>query len=351
VRNLFVFLLIAASSRAAEIKINFSEYPPGAAPTNFTSARAGTGADGDWKIMADEAPNTFSAPLMPQVAATPSAAKRSVLAQLSGDPTDERFPLLVYDGVIVKNFKLTTQFKLVAGAAEQMAGIVFRYQNPSNFYVLRASALGRNLRFYKVINGQRGNLIGPEIDITTNTWHTLGIQCEGDQIEFSLDGRPGMAALHDTSLSTGKIGFWTKSDSVSYFGDTVVNYTPIIPGAQTLLQRTLKQYPRIAGLQIFMTDGKGEPQIVASKDEAEVGRAGGDTEKKTLESGAVFYGHEKGFVSAMYPLNDRNGEPVAAVRVRLKSYSFAETQDMVLDRVRIIINEMQKGVFSKDDLR
>jgi len=50
------------------------------------------------------------------------------------------------------------------------------------------------------------------------------------------------------------------------------------------------------------------------------------------------------------PLNDRNGEPIATVRVELKSYSLAETQDTVLDRVRIIVNEMQKRVLSKQDL-
>ncbi len=44
------------------------------------------------------------------------------------------------------------------------------------------------------------------------------------------------------------------------------------------------------------------------------------------------------------------GEPIAAVRVQLKSYALVETQDMVLDRVRIIINEMQKRVLSKEDL-
>jgi hypothetical protein len=50
------------------------------------------------------------------------------------------------------------------------------------------------------------------------------------------------------------------------------------------------------------------------------------------------------------PLNDRNGEPIAAVQVELKSYMLGETQDMVLTRVHIIVDEMQKRVLSKQDL-
>jgi hypothetical protein len=41
---------------------------------------------------------------------------------------------------------------------------------------------------------------------------------------------------------------------------------------------------------------------------------------------------------------------MAAVWVQLKSYKLAETQDMVLDRVRIIVNEMQKHALRTEDL-
>ena len=83
-------------------------------------------------------------------------------------------------------------------------------------------------------------------------------------------------------------------------------------------------------------------RILASKNEKEIGQPGTDAEKNAFTSGTVSIGHGKGTVMVDMPLNDRNGEPIAAVRVELKSYMLAETQDMVLDRVRIIINEMQK---------
>jgi hypothetical protein len=344
-----LWLALAVSTSGAEIKINFSDFAAGQSPTNFHNALAGGGAPGDWKIVTDESPSAF-VPLMPRITPTPSVTRRRVLAQLSRDPADEHFPMFIYDGETFKNFKLATQFKIVGGVAEQMAGVVFRFQNTSNFYVVRASALGRNVRFYKVVDGIRSAPIGPALDIATNVWHTLAVQCLGAQITCWFDGRPLMATMNDSSFSAGKIGFWTKSDAVSYFGDTTIDYTPIIPAAQLLVRDIMKKYPRILGLRIYTLDETGQPRILASKDEMEIGRPGADAEKNAFTSGTVSIGHGNGTVKVDMPLNDRNGEPIAAVQVELKSYALGETQDMVLTRVHIIVDEMQKRLLSKQDL-
>jgi len=344
-----LWLALAISASGAEITINFSGFAAGQSPTNFHNALAGTGQPGDWKIVTDESPSAF-APLIPQITSTAPAVRRPVLAQLSRDQTDEHFPMLIYDGQTFKNFKLTMPFKIIGGLAEQMAGVVFRFQNASNFYVVRVSALGRNVRFYKVVNGLRSEPIGPPLDIATNNWHTLAVQCLGDQVTCWLDGKPVMPTLNDSSFSSGKIGFWTKSDAVSYFGDTTIDYTPMVPAAQTLVDDMMKKYPRILGLRIYTPDDKGQMRVLASRDKSEIGMAGADAEKNTLEKGAIFYGHDKGKVAVDMPLNDRNGEPVAAVRVELTSYALAETRDAVVNRVRVIVNEMQARVLSKQDL-
>ncbi|HEX5398144.1 MAG TPA: hypothetical protein VFY06_03750 [Verrucomicrobiae bacterium] len=349
-KRLFCLLLaLTTSAFGAELKINFNDYAAGETPTNFQSALAGTGRPGVWKIVTDEMPPAL-APLMPGISPSAPANRRPVLAQLSQDPASEHFPMFIYDGQTFKNFKLTTRFKIISGVAEQMAGVVFRYQNASNFYVLRASALGHNVRFYKVVDGIRAAPLGPMLTVTTNVWHTMTVQCVGNKITCSFDGQLLMPTLNDSSFDAGRIGFWTMSDAVSYFGDTTIDYTPLIPPAQLLVRDIMKKYPRIVGLRIYMPDDEGRMQVVASKDEKEIGQPGTDAEKETFEKGSVYYGHGKGTVSVDMPLDDRNGVPVAAVRVELKSYSLAETQDMVISRVRIIIEAMQQRVLSKEDL-
>jgi hypothetical protein len=339
------WLALAWPVAGAEIKIDFSDIPTGQMPTNFHAVLAGGGPPGEWKIVLAEVPPLF-APLSPLA---PVVTRRAVVAQTSTNPTDERFPMLIYDGETFKDFTLKTRFKIVSGAAEQIAGVVFRFQNESNYYIIRASALGHNVRFYKVVNGIRSDPIGPEADISTGLWHTLAVQGQGNQITCWLDDKLAMPPLQDNSLTAGKIGFRTKSDTVAYFGDTTITYTPIVPLAQTVVQGVLKEQPRILGLRIYTLDDHGQPQVIASKNENEIGQPGTDAEMAAISEGKVYFGRDKGAVLLTLPLRDRNGDPMAAARVRLKSFP-GETQDNALTRAMMIIRTMQAKITSKEEL-
>ena len=192
-------------------------------------------------------------------------------------------------------------------------------------------------------------IIGPEMDIATNVWHTLEIQCRGNQIICQLDGRLVMPPLNDNTFAEGKIGFWTMSDAVSYFGGTTIDYTPRVPMAQSIVDGMMQKYPRILKLRIYMLDEKGEPQIIASNDKKEIGKPGTSAEKGAIKSGTIYFGRRKGVVAVTMPLSDRNGDPVAAVRVELRSF-LGETQNIALDRSRVIIKQMQAQVVSGKDL-
>jgi len=341
-------LMLALPALGAEIKIDFGNFPTNETPAGFHSALAGGGKPGDWKVIVDEMPSAF-APLTPEARRAPAVTQHAVLAQLSSESNEERFPMLIYGKETFKDFKLTTQFKIVSGMAEQMAGVVFRYQNASNFYVIRASALGHNVRFYKVVDGLRGNFFGPDMNISTNVWYLLTLQCQGNQFTFWLDGHLVMPPLNDNTLAEGKIGFWTMSDAVSYFGDTTINYTPRVPMAQTLVDGMMQKYPRILTLRVYTLNDRGEPQIIASNDGKEIGQPGSDAEKGAITTGKVYFGRGKGIIGVTMPLTDRNGDPVAAVRVELRSF-FGETQDSAVDRARVIVKQMQAQVVSGQDL-
>src|ERR1041385_1301025 len=230
-RILLVFLLLALPTLGAEKKFDFTEVHENQAPPGFRGIVNGQGSPGDWKVILDEVP-----PLMPRL--TPQASvltKQSVLAQLAQDSTDEHFPILVYEDEIYGDFTLTTRFKAVRGSAEQMAGIAFRIQNETNYYVVRASSLGNTFKFYRVVNGVRGVPVGVDIKIPSGTWHEMSVECKDNQIRASLNGKELINVTDKVDpLKSGKIGFWTKSDSVSYFADTKIVYTPREPPAQGL---------------------------------------------------------------------------------------------------------------------
>ena len=314
-------------------------------PTGFDNVLAGSGQPGEWKVIEDEVPSAFT----PLTDKAPVITRRSVLGQLSQDPTDNRFPMLIYNGETFGDFKLTTQFKIVSGVAEQMAGVVFRFQNASNFYVVRASALGHNLRFYKMVNGQFADPFTLGTNITVGVWHTLTVQCEGIQINCRLDDTLDMPLHVPTTFATGKVGFWTMSDAVSYFGDTTMDYKPRVPAAQALVNSTMKEQPRILTLRIYALDAQGETHIIASNDAKEIGQPGTDAEKAAVTDGTVSFGKSPGVVAVTLPLRDRNGDPMAAVRVRLKSF-MGETQDHAVSRATQIIHDMQAQVTTAKDL-
>ena len=340
-----LFVLLSLSASGAERVFNFGESPTDKPPAGFSSVLVGEGKPGEWKIVMDDVPSL----LAPQTDKAPAVSKRAVLAQLSQDPTDERFPVLVLGDEAVDEFLLTTRFKLVSGTVEQMAGIAFRFQDEKNFYVVRVSGLGTNISFYKVVDGQRVDAFRLATEVPAGVWHELSIECKGNQIICLLNGKKAMPTFTDNNAKPGKIAFWTKSDSVTYFTDTKISYTRREIPALAIARDMLAKYPRLKGLTIYTLDAVGEPKIVASKTESEVGSPGGKVEKDCITSGAIYYGKEDKTVSVVMPLRDRNGDPIAATRLVMESFA-GQTQQSAFSRAMPVIKAMQARVQSLEEL-
>ena len=155
----------------------------------------------------------------------PTASNRRVIAQTSTDKTDYRFPLAVYERVVAKNVDMKVQFKPVVGKVDRAGGIVVRLTSPDDYYVVRANALEDNVRFYRVLKGKRQELKGANTKVAANEWHNLELRAEGDRFTISFDGRQLFAAQDATFNGAGRVGLWTKADSVTYF-DTIA-ITPL----------------------------------------------------------------------------------------------------------------------------
>lgn len=341
----FTAVFLAGSTFAAELTFDFSQYSPNTSPTGFVSRVSGVGKAGDWKILEEEVPAAL-APLSPNA---PKTGKRPVLAQLSQDTTDEHFPLLIFDGENFGDFTLTTRFKCVSGTAEQMAGIAFHILDEKNYYVVRASALGNSFRFYKFVGGERSAPIGPQVEIPRGVWHEMSIECQGNQIRCTLNGKELIPALTDNSFASGKIGFWTKSDSVSYFADTKISYIPRVPLAQKIIDAVMKDYPRLIGLKIFAHNSANELKVIASNDHAQMDEPGKKVEEEVIAMGTPYYAKSKETVSVIMPLRDRNGETVAALRVILKPFP-GQTENNALARALPIVKAIEARIVSAKDL-
>lgn len=188
---------------AAEVKIDFDADSVGKVPAGFTTAVTGDGDKGKWEVREDD-----TAPSRPRV-----------LAQTSTDSTDMRFPLCVCDATSAKDVTVSVRFKAVSGSVDQAAGLVVRYQDKDNYYVTRANALENNVRLYRVVKGQRKQFAGKAATVAAGEWHTLKISIAGNHFAVSLDNTPLFEADDETFSEAGKVGLWTKADSVTLFDD------------------------------------------------------------------------------------------------------------------------------------
>ena len=192
--------------------LNFDNAQVGASPPGWTIAMTHNGGAPRWEVLKDD-----SAP-----------SKPNVFAQVSNDRTAGRFPLAIWDGASVKDGLVSVKFKTVSGSIDQGAGLVWRYRDPSNYYIVRANALEDNVVLYKVQNGERvslapkgavSNAYGVKHKIPKQRWTTLSVEFHGSLFSVSLDGQKLFDVEDSTFAGAGKTGLWTKSDSVIYFDD------------------------------------------------------------------------------------------------------------------------------------
>ena len=195
-------LLHAAEVKPPGIKLwTFDTDPVGEAPRGFVFGRTGSGHPGTWIVQAEpDAPS-----------------EANVLAQVDADTTDYRFPVAVASEPELRDVRLSVQCKTVSGKIDQTCGLVFRYQNENDYYITRANALENNIRLYHVVHGNRQQFAAWNGTVTTGVWHELKVEAQGDHLLVFWDGQKIMDA-HDQAFSqAGKVGVWTKADSITYF--------------------------------------------------------------------------------------------------------------------------------------
>ena len=188
---------------AGDTRRDFDGDQAGAEPAGFLFARTGSGRAGRWVVRAEK-----DAPSPP-----------NVLAQVDDDPTDDRFPVAVVPVVSLRDLRLSVRCKPVSGRVDQACGLVFRYLDEDNYYLTRANALEGNIRLYAVRAGRRRQIASYAGPVTASAWHELAVEAEGATIRVFWHGRNVISADDSTFGGEGKVGLWTKADSVTWFDD------------------------------------------------------------------------------------------------------------------------------------
>jgi hypothetical protein len=197
--------LLAIPFAAVAQTVTFADAAVGSLPKEFEPALTGSGKPGQWEVVAD-----------------PQASGGKALAQLSGDPTSYRFPLAIYKPTLPSDVEVTVSFKAISGEVDQAGGLAVRLVDAQNYYIARANALEGNVRFYRVVGGERQQIASAQRRVTANEWHDLTIRAKGDQFTVVFNGEELFTETDQTFTGSGKVALWTKADSITRFNRIVI---------------------------------------------------------------------------------------------------------------------------------
>jgi hypothetical protein len=187
------------------IEYDFEQYATEKTPAGFHAALTGDGGPVSWLIQ--------------------EADDGKVLAQLSDDRSNTRYPHIVREDFRAQNVDLSVRFKTISGEVDASGGLMFRYLDSDNYYVVRANSLENNVVAYKTENGRRssigvkgkGEAYGVKAEVPHKTWNSLRVIMNGALMEIYLNERKLFEVEDESFGAAGKIGLWTKADAVTHF--------------------------------------------------------------------------------------------------------------------------------------
>ncbi len=197
---------------------NFDSNANGTAPDGFFSL--GSGEKGYWTVKADD-----SAPSKPNVLA--KLATKTDNKNI--DEAQPNYQMLINEGNSYDRFRASVTFKIIPGGTDQAAGLVFRFEDSSRYFVLLADAT--NDRFSLCIAETDKLICRSEVDVykvthkhvTTGEWHTITAWVAHQGIAGYLDDTL-LVRNYDAHYITGQIGLWTKGDTEVYFDNLKIQH-------------------------------------------------------------------------------------------------------------------------------
>lgn len=317
---------------------NFDRDAVGTPPQGFTLALTGQGTVGQWVVMKEA-----TAPSQP-----------NALAQTSQDKTDYRFPIAITEAASYKDLALSVRFKAISGTVDQGAGLIFRLKDKDNYYVVRANALEDNFRLYHVVNGRRIQFAGTNFKVTSQQWHEIKVEARGDEFKCYFDGQLKFSAKDSTFQDAGKIGLWTKADSVIYFDDLTAkdlsgSRSASLTGkiyAQRLVDELGGRHPELVRIGIHVTPpNTSENVIIACNESERIGRKSDSEDLKAMKSGQPVILKEGENFDVTLPLHDAAGNTIGAIGLTFKPRAGEQDADAAR-RARGLAREIEKRIAS-----
>jgi len=192
--------------------VNFDAVKPGTTPPNWTflSTRPQTGTR--WEVRYDR-----TAP-----------SRGNVLEKSESSIVEGDSPIAVFDKVVCRDGDLSVKFRIDGSGKSHTAGIVWRFVDQNNYYLLHFSADQKNIVLLRVLNGKREavpltsdrrTLTWLSHDINVGQWYVAKVSFRGDKIRGFFGNRQLFEASDAGLTGPGKTGVWTRGRTTASFDD------------------------------------------------------------------------------------------------------------------------------------
>lgn len=222
---LAVTLTAAAATKV--IKVDLSKERAGAEPARFLAVV------GDFNIATEGGAKVLQVDGRQWIKGQPSAGLAAKARTIYGSKHEDfvdsvkayaYFPYAVARDVPgFQNGEISMRFRLMGGQLDQCAGILFNLKENGDYLAVRFNGKEDNLVLWTFKSGKRSFVKKGAHDVHLNfgEWHRMKIKVEGTKLTGYLDDEALLEYTLEAPVS-GKVGVWSKTDSVSQFADYTV---------------------------------------------------------------------------------------------------------------------------------
>jgi hypothetical protein len=131
----------------------------------------------------------------------------------SNEKTDN---LAICETTALKNSNISLRFKVLQGA-HGSGGVAFRMATPDVYYLAKIDVLRDRALLLLVKKGTEEEIVGVDVDVAFNAWHTLVVRAQDDRFTVYLDGIWIFTGYDKTLEHAGRIALWAEPSSTTLF--------------------------------------------------------------------------------------------------------------------------------------
>jgi hypothetical protein len=144
------------------------------------------------------------------------------LVEVSRQAEPNRFPICIADLPVARNAEVELSFVLHNGGIARTAGMVVRFADPQDFYLVEADAIAGRVRLVCVVNGERREIADRPAALVADKAQTLKLAAVDQRFTISLDGKVLLETYDSLIAAPGRFGVWSRADSQTSFGDLFI---------------------------------------------------------------------------------------------------------------------------------